>query len=329
MASANDGGGSIRIPAACCGLFGMKLSRGLVSLGNASGEGWFGAVSEGLVTRSVRDAAMYYDHMMGPGIGEPYLAQLPGQSFYETIKNPAGKYKIGYSLQHPLGHPVDEDNRKAIMETVAMLQSIGHTVEEVSLPYDRSLLTEMLFNLVVGETAADIAGISKLTGRKVTVDSLEPNTFMVAQLGKVYTAEQFTIARRLWNDVARKAGQFHEQYDMLLTPTLGRKPIKIGELQNVKAEDVALRVLNRLGLSTLLRYTGLVDKIADKIYSYIPYTVLANITGQPSVSLPLYSADNQVPVGVMFTGRIGDDLNLFRLSAQLERTKPWINKFPA
>jgi amidase len=330
MGSANDGGGSIRIPAACCGLFGMKLSRGRVSLGDYIGEQWGGAVSEGLVTRSVRDSAVYYDLVMGPGRGEPYVVDKPAVPFSEEIQKQPGSLRIAYTLDHPLGHSLDEDTIKAMNETVALLQSLGHKIEQIKLPYPKEVLTEMLFMLVVGETSAELSLIERYTGRKVTHRHVEPNTWMLSELGRAYSAHDFALAKKTWNEVGRKMGLLHDSYDIFLTPTLGRKPIKIGELQNPPIEEAALKIFNTLGLSSLLRHTGIVDKIADKIYSYIPYTPLQNITGQPSMSVPLYwSPSDQLPVGMMFSSAINNEAVLWRLAAQLEQAKPWFDRVPS
>jgi amidase len=328
MASANDGGGSIRIPASCCGLFGIKLSRGAVPLGPVFGEAWFGAVSEGCVSRTVRDSAAYYDAIGGPMPGEPYVVSKPAQTYASEVANPQGKYKIGYSTKHPLGHTADEENIKAIQHTVKLLKEMGHEVEEVELPFPREVLTEMLFMLVVGETAADVQMSAAFTGNKPVRKNFESNTWMLYKFGQAYKAVDFTSARRKWNMVCRQMGAFHQKYDFLLTPTLGMRPFKIGALQNSAFEETMLNILNMLGISSLLRHTNLVEQISHKIYGWIPYTPLANLTGQPSMTVPLYRSPQNLPIGVMFTGEIGRDDKLFRMAAQLEKAQPWFNEVP-
>lgn len=328
MASANDGGGSIRIPASCNGLFGIKCSRGRVTLGPQFGEMWSGAVSEGAVSRSVRDSALYLDLIAGSMMGEPYNIQAATRPYAEEIKLEPGKLKIGYSLQMPdgLGFEQDPENLKAIAHTVDLLRSLGHEVEEVPLPFNKDLLIKQLYMLVLSELSATLDYLGEQRGAKPRYTEVEPNTWLLYKLGKSFSAGDFALSRLKWNEISRKMGQFHQQYDLLLTPTLGMKPFKIGALQTSKIEDQALRLMNALGISSLVRYTGLIEKIASKIFQWIPYPPLANITGQPAATVPLYWSTDNLPVGVMFTGRNGDEATLFKISAQLEKAQPWFNR---
>ena len=329
FASANDGGGSIRIPASCCGLFAMKPSRGRVTLGPEYGEGWGGAVCEGVVSRSVRDSALYYDLVNGSSDGDPYVVQKPERPFADEVKLPVGKLKIGYSLEQPITLKQDEENIKAIELTVKLLHELGHEVEEVKLPYKKELLTEILYTMVYGETSATLDYIGEGRGSKPKRHEVEPNTWLLYKLGKSFSANDFSFAKLKWNDACRVIAKFHQQYDLLLTPTLGMKPFKTGALQNSAFEQAGLRAMNALGISTVVKYTGLIEKTAEKIFGWIPYAPLANITGQPSMTVPLYWSNDDLPIGVMFTGKLNDEATLFRLAAQLEKAKPWFNKIPA
>ena len=328
MAFASDGGGSIRIPASCCGLFGIKPSRGRISNGPIAGELWEGAVSSGIVSRSVRDAAAYIDEVQGAVDGDPYVIQKPERPYSEEIKQPVGKLKIGYSYQMPKGFDfkIDEENIKAIGATVTLLRELGHEVNEVELPYDKTLHTELLYTMVMSHTSATVDHISRLRGRQATVNELEPNTWLLYKLGKTFTANDVVSASLKWNKVARAMGDFHRQYDLLLTPTLGTRPFKIGALQSSAAEESALKVLNSLGISTIVKYTGMIEKISSKLYNWLPYPPLANITGQPSMSVPLHWNAEGLPMGVMFTGKMNNEDILFRLAAQLEQAKPWFDR---
>jgi amidase len=330
MALASDGGGSIRIPASCCGIFGIKPSRGRVSNGPLYGQMWEGAVTSGIVSRSVRDAAAYIDVVQGAVDGDPYVIQAPERPYTEEVKLPAGKLRIGYSYQMPKGFdfPIDPENIKAIEMTVKLLRSLGHEVEEIELPFDKTLHTHLLYTLVMSHTSALIDYISELRGRKAQVDEVEPNTWLMYKLGKKFTAADAAGASLRWNKVARAMGDFHRRYDMLLTPTLGRKPFQTGALQSSAAEESALKLLNSLGISAIVKYTGLIEKIATNIYSWIPYPPLANITGQPSMTVPLHWSEDGLPVGVMFTARMNDEAGLFRLAAQLEQAQPWFDRVP-
>lgn len=330
MASANDGGGSIRIPASCNGLFAIKPTRGRITLGPYFGEGWGGAVCEGLVSRSVRDSALYYDLVHGSDEGDPYHIKPPEHPFMHEITRTPRKLKIGYTTKMPVGmsKPVDEENVKAMTHAVQLLKSLGHEVVEVELPYKKEVLTELLYAMVYGETSATLDYIGEQRGRKPHRSEVEPNTWLLYKLGKSFSANAFALAKLKWNEVNRKLAEYHKQYDLLLTPTLGMRPFKIGAMNNPPFEEISLRILNALGISSVIRYTGMIEKIAEQTFSWIPYAPLANITGQPAMTVPLYWAPENLPVGVMFTAPLGDEATLFQLGAQLEKVQPWFNKVP-
>jgi amidase len=321
MASGNDGGGSIRIPASCCGLFGLKPSRGRVSLGPENGELWGGAVCEGVVSKSVRDSALYYDLIFGNTEGDPYIIAKPEKPFAEEVNTPPGKLRIGYSTEHPFDVKRDEENIKAVEKTVQLLRSLGHEVTEVKLPFKKEIMTQILYAMVYGELSAMLDYIGEGRGSKPKRHELEPNNWLLYKLGHSFSANSFALAKLKWNETNRALAAFHQQYDLLLTPTLGMRPFKIGSLQNNAFEQVALRVMNALGISSIVKYTGLIEKTAGKIFSWIPYAPLANITGQPSMTMPLHMSADGLPVGVMFTGRLNDEATLFRLAGQISPYK--------
>jgi len=331
MAFASDGGGSIRIPASCNGLFGIKPSRGRITNGPQLGEVWSGAVCTGIISRSVRDAAAYIDAVQGEYKGDPYTIAPPARPYTEEIKQSPRKLKIGYSYKMPegLNAPIDEENIKAIEKTVSLLRDAGHSVEEVPLPFTHSLNAELLYMLVVGEASATIEFIGEQRGRKPQRDEVEPNTWLLYKLGKSFSANDFALARQKWSMVNRKMADFHKNFDLLLTPTVGRKPFVIGTMSNSPFEDAALKTLNALGLSSLVRYTGMIEKIAKKTFGWMPYPAIANISGQPSMSVPLHWSSDNLPVGVMFTAPINDEATLFQLAGQLEKAQPWFEKVAA
>jgi amidase len=330
MASANDGGGSIRIPASCNGIFAIKPTRGRITLGPYFGEGWGGAVCEGVVSRSVRDSALYYDLVHGSDEGDPYHVKPPEHPFTHEITRTPRKLKIGYSTKMPegLNKPIDEENVKAVAHAVKLLKDLGHDVVEVELPFKKRMLTELLYAMVYGETSATLDYIGEQRGKKPQMHEVEPNTWLLYKLGKSFSANAFALAKLKWNEINRDLAKFHQQYDLLLTPTLGMRPFKIGAMNNPPAEEIALKILNTLGISSIIRYTGMIEKIAEQTFSWIPYPPLANITGQPSMTVPLYWAPENLPVGVMFTAPLGDEATLFQLGAQLEKAQPWFDKVP-
>lgn len=330
MASANDGGGSIRIPASCNGLFGMKATRGRVTLGPHKGEEWGGAVCEGVVSRSIRDSALYYDLVSGHSEGDPYTIKNPERPYAEEVKLPPGKLKIGYSLDFPEGFDFiqDEENIKGIQSTVQLLKGLGHEVTEVKLPYKKEMLMEIVTMTVYAELSASLTYLELEHRRKITPADFEPNTWLLHKLGKSYSAHDYAIQRQKVNEVGRIMAAYHQQYDFLLTPTLGMKPFKRGFLSSSKAEDAALRVLHQLGISSILRHTKQVEKIASRTFNWIPCAPISNVTGQPSMTVPLHWSADNLPVGMMFTGKQNDEGMMFRLAAQLEKENPWFDKVP-
>jgi amidase len=322
IASASDGGGSIRIPASNCGLFGLKTSRGRVSLGPLSGDVWGGAVVNHVVTRSVRDSAAMLDATQGDGIGELHLTRPPLRPYLDEMHQEPGKLRIAFSTQHTLGHTVDPECIKAVEHTVKLLTDLGHHVEEATPPYQREDLTETFIVMIGCETAATLHEASQYLGRPVTPADVEPATYAVGLLGKAFTGMEYAVAKNNWNDLARRMGQFHQQYDVLLTPVTGTSPFTIGKLQQNAAETRLINFVNTFKLKKLVRSS--LDQLAEKTFAYIPWTPIANMTGQPSMSIPLYWTPENLPVGSMFTAAMGREDTLFRLASQLEQAQPWI-----
>lgn len=334
IATASDGGGSIRIPASACGLVGLKPTRGRVPLGEFTAEVWSGAVCENCVSRSVRDTAAFLDAMHGPQLGATHLIKPPTMPYLQAIEQAPAPLRIGYSLEHPLGKGKTIDNEciNAIKHTVELLKSAGHTVHEIPLPYHRDNLLKHFALVVFGETAAMLQEASEELGLDHSaVNLLELNTWFIWRLGLIYTAKDQVYYKRKWHEIAYNMGVFHQKYDLLLTPTLSRPPIKTGELQNSAVEAQSLKLLKKLKIERALLpiLPKIVEKIASKSFSYIPHTPIANMTGQPSISLPLYhNTKNNLPVGVMFTARLCEEDTLLQLAHQLEKMQPWFNKMP-
>ena len=219
MAFAGDGGGSIRIPASCNGLFGIKPSRGRISNGPLYGEVWSGAVTSGIISRSVRDAAAYLDLVQGEVPGDPYIIQKPERPYAEEVAMPVRKLKIGYTTEHPITRQ-DEENIKAVEATVKLLHELGHSTEEVKLPFKKELLTQIFYVMVCAELSATLDHVGHIRGKKPGRAEVEANTWLLYKLGKSFTANDAAKAKMQWNSINRTMGIFHQQYDMLLTPTL-------------------------------------------------------------------------------------------------------------
>jgi amidase len=326
LGTASDGGGSIRIPASNCGLLGLKPSRGRLSLGPQAGEKWAGAVVEGCNSRSVRDTAAFLDAFSGPAPGELSYPPAPDRPYLEEIKERPAPLRIGFSTQHTLGHPVDPECRAAVIHAVRLLQELGHTVEEVPLPFEREDLTKVFLHMVMGEVGAELKRVAQMTGRPVQRTDVEPNTFALALLGDAVSASDFAYFRSRWNDIARRQANFHGTYDLLLTPTVSKAPFLIGALQLSPAEKRLVHWLTVLRLKSVLKAN--IERLAEDVYDYIPYTPIANMTGQPSMSVPLHWTDEGLPVGVMFTAALYREDLLLKLAAQLEEAQPWFDRVP-
>lgn len=326
LATASDGGGSIRIPASNCGLFGLKPSRGRVSLGPQIGEGWGGAVNELCVSRSVRDTARVLDILQGYEPGDPYGAPTPIRPYVDEVGADPGKLRIGFSTQHTLGHAIDPECIAAIQHTAKLLTDLGHHVEEVPLPYRKEDLTELFLIMVSGETSAGLRHLGEYLGRPVKPSDVEANNYLIGLLGQSFSASDYAWAMRGWNELSHRLANYHTQYDLLLTPVASMPPFPIGSLQATPSEKRLVNFINRFNLKGLLRSS--IGPLADKIYSYIPYTPLANMAGQPSMSVPLHWTPGNLPVGSMFTADFGREDVLLRLASQLESAQPWFNRVP-
>ena len=328
VAGAGDGGGSIRIPAACCGLFGLKPSRGRVPTGPEQGEKWQGAAVEHVLSRSVRDSAALLDATQGTDVGAPYFLPPPARSYLEEVGRGPGRLRIGFSLGHPLGSTLHPECATAVRDAAQLLERLGHDVEEVPLPFDGRAVATAFLMLYFGETGASIAALAKVLGRPARPADVEPTTWLLGLLGRTYSAADFAAARHTWNDSARRMGRFHQTYDLLLTATLATPPVGIGALQPKPMEQTLLKLVNTFGLGGLIRRSGLVEKLAEQSLEKTPYTQVANLTGQPAMSVPLHWTADGLPCGVQFIAPLGAEDVLFRVAGQLELARPWFGKRP-
>lgn len=328
LASGGDGGGSIRIPASCCGVFGLKVTRGRNPTGPLHGVIWQGAVVEHVISRSIRDSAAILDATQGADVGAPYIIRPPAKPYVEEIEQSPDRLKIAFNTRSPIDTPVHPECVRAVEHTAKLLEKLGHDVEEAHPDIDGQVLAKSFLTMYFGEIAADIDELESVLGRKAKPSDVEDLTWTLALLGRAYSAGYFVKMMREWDIAARVMGRFHKTYDIYLTPTVAHPPVKIGELQPKPAEKALIKVVNTFGLGGLLKVSGITDKLAVESLSKTPFTQLANFTGQPAMSVPLYWTSDGLPCGSQFIGRFGDEATLFRLAAQLENAQPWSNKRP-
>lgn len=328
MASGGDGGGSIRIPASCCGLFGLKPSRGRNPTGPDMGRVWQGAVQEHVISRSVRDSAAMLDMTNGPDPGAPYEIQPPQTPYLKEVQTPPGKLKIAFNTQSPVGGKVHGDCIAAVEDAANLLEGLGHYVNSDLPDVDGRALAKSYLAMYFGEVGADLEHLSSVLGRKAGPDDVEPMTWMMGLLGKSFSAAYFVGAMRQWDLAARAMGRFFQEYDIYMCPTIAVPPPEVGEMDPGKLERTVMKVINHLRAGGLLKVSGMVDQMAERSLSKMPFTQLANLCGLPAMSVPLYWNAHNLPIGVQFVAPFGHESTLFRLAGQMEEVRPWFDKRP-
>lgn len=328
LAHANDGGGSIRIPAACCGLFGLKPTRARTPVGPDYSELWMGGVCDHVVTRSVRDSAAMLDALQGPELGARYYAPPIERPYAEEVGRDPGKLRIAYSAKPLLGGEAHEDCTAGVTSTAALLEELGHTVEEAAPVLDHEAFVKAFLMAAAAETLAAIRDAETAVGRRATSRDFEATTWLFALLGKQYRADELSAAIMTLQKVGPVMAQFHARYDVLLTPTLSQPPIPMDTVKAKGIEGVAQRILARLSAGRVVKWMGGLEQTVEQVFGFIPYTPVFNMTGQPAMSVPLEWNGAGLPIGMHFAARFGDEATLFRLAAQLEQARPWVDRIP-
>ena len=322
IAGANDGGGSIRIPASFCGLFGLKPGRGRISNGPAQGEMWEGASAQGVLTRSVRDTARMLDVLCGAEPGDPSAAAPPFRPYADEPSQPPGRLRIGFSTASPLGTPVDQACVDAVHDAARLLESLGHHVGEAAPAIDGSAVAAAYIKLYLGQVAADVAASGAADA------AFEPDTAMLAMLGRALPAGAYAAGLLQWNGFARTLAAWHQTYDLWLTPTVAAPPARIGELDQPPGRLRLMALVRAVRGGRLMLKLGLLDSMVAEALARTPFTQIANLTGTPSMSVPLQMAPAEpggpaLPIGVQFTAAAGGEPMLLRLAAQIEQAQPW------
>jgi amidase len=304
VAHGNDGGGSIRIPAACCGLFGLKPNRARISLGPELGERSGGLVNEHVLTHSVRDSAAILDATDGPDLGAPYWAPPKQRPYIEEVGADPGSLRIAFTSKTLFGEPVHAENVAAVEDTAKLLEELGHKIEERDFDFaiEPKQLNRASFTVFSVGCAESIESAKKDLGRDVAEADVEPLTWGVYQMVKARSITDYLSAWRTLFKASRKLDADMQTIDVWLTSTLGEPPVELGILG--PEPDNALAGLFRAG-------------------QFVPLTPIANWSGHPAMSVPLAQHANGLPLGLQFYGRFGDEATLFRLAAQLEQARPW------
>ena len=331
MASGGDGGGSLRIPGSCCGVIGFKPSRGRNPHGPAAGEPWFGQVQEGVLSVSVRDTAAALDVTSGPDIGCPSAAPPPPRPFLEETSREPGKLKIAWSAE-PLVREgaIGTECVDALLRTVEQLKSLGHEMVEATPPVDKQILGQGHIMRMMCAAATDIREARRILGRRIRPDDFEPETWLIARFGESISAPMLEMVSCDLHAQRRIFDHFMQDYDVYLTPTLSKPPVPHGEYLFHGIDKFVSRIARHTGIGPLARLLpALMPGLIQKNFDWVAATPAFNITGSPSVSLPLQWSAEGLPIGMMFTARFLDDACLFRLASQLERKFPWAQKRPS
>ena len=306
-AHASDGGGSIRIPASCCGLFGLKPTRARIPAGPDVGEGWSGMSANHVVTRSVRDSAALLDATHGPELGDPYCAPSPARPFLEEVGADPGRLRIALQTRAFNRSEVAPECVAAAEDAAKLCASVGHDVEDADIEIDVEAFERATQVIVAANLRSIVMDRAAALGRELNEGDLEPGTHLLANAAVSADAADYARSIRTIHAVGRQVSRFFAGYDVLLTPTMAAPPFELGRL--------ALTNTDAEGFNADLSRT-------------IGFTQLFNASGHPSASLPLFWNDAGLPIGVQVSSRFGDEATLLRLAAQLEAARPWFDRRP-
>ena len=305
MAHATDGFGSIRAPAACCGLVGLKPTRGRNTMAPFLGEGLGGLSAEHAVTVSVRDCAALLDATAGPGAGDPYAAPPPARPYLSEVGADPGRLRIGFTRRSPNGAKVSADSLGLLDETARLCADLGHEVEEADPQVDGDAIVPTFLTLIAANTVVNIE--NHPSGKTPRADEFERVTWAMYERGRRVTGPDYVRATQTAHRLGRQMAAFHATYDVLLTPGLAAPAVKLGWI-DMMLEDPA--------------------EYWRRVFTFSPFTVWFNLTGQPAMMLPLGMNGSGLPLATQLVGRFGDESTLFRLAAQLETARPWFDRKP-
>jgi amidase len=306
MAHGTDGGGSIRIPASCCGLFGLKPTRARNPMGPDVGEGWNGATIGHAITRTVRDSAALLDATSGPDIGDPYWAPPPKLRYLAEVGADPGRLRIAFTTRAWNGQAVDPECVAAVVQAAKLCESLGHHLEEATPAIDEAARAQAARAISCAHTRAALETRGEVLGRPPRPEDVEAVTWATAEYGRTISASDYARAIVVMHRTGRVVGHFFTRFDLLLTPSMCKPPYQLG----------------------VLTMTGTVEAYREAIVGTLAFTQPFNTAGNPAMSVPLHWSPEGLPVGVQFAAPFGDEATLFRLAAQLEVAQPWANRRP-
>ncbi len=307
MAHGNDAGGSIRVPASCCGLFGLKPTRGRNPLGPDFGDIGSGLIAEHALTRSVRDSAALLDATAGPDVGDPYWAPPPQRPFVDEVGAEPGCLRIGFTAEPGRDVEVHPDCVHAVLDAAKLCADLGHDVEDIRCDMHGQQLAHYFAAAWSALAAWSIDSMAFATGRTPTPEQFEPLTWALAEKARRQSSSDYLLAVTMMQRLSRQIARLYLEYDVLLTPTLAQPPVPLGSFAATPDNP----------------WPALFQAV-----EFMPFTPLCNMTGQPAMSVPLYWNSDNLPIGSHFIGRFGDEATLFRLAAQLEEARPWAGRRP-
>lgn len=325
MAHASDGGGSIRVPAACCGLVGLKTSRGRTPLGPLSSESWFGFVVEHAVTRSVRDTALLLDLTHGPDGTAPYAARPPKGAFASAAARDPGRLALGVYRGSPLGLGISEETLRALDQAVALAREGGHSVTEIDLPMiDRAFMGDFARTV-----ASSIAGFARLeavrNGRSILGD-VERATRVLARFGEMISAGDLCAGLERLHAASRALIAHTAPFDAVLMPVIAHPPVPVGGMDPKGVDETVESVLDKLRLTRLLSLDPIFSQLMDKSLWFTHWPAIQNVSGQPSIAMPVHVTAAGLPIGIQAAGRPGDEETLLSFAAQMEKLSGWTSR---
>jgi amidase len=328
IAGANDGGGSIRIPAAATGLFGLKPGRGRTPNGPGVNEAIHGAAMNHVLTRSVRDSALLLDAVHGPELGGAFVIAPPERSYASEVERDPGKLRIAFCTRSPLGTPVEGEVIEATERTAKLLEELGHSVEHAEPKIDQPQLARDFLMIWYAQLAHMMQEARVLLGARTS--DFELDSIAMEAVARGRSARDYADCYVRWTEYGYQLALFLQGYDVFMTPTLAQQAPRIGEVATPPATAALGKALLPLGLSRLIALSPqIVEQAAFQNLAVTPFTQLANVTGVPAMSVPLHTFKSGLPLGIQFLSGHGSEGLLLSLAGQLERALPWRDRRPS